>query len=148
MATVKKFLLTDDDKDDRELFSEALAAVDPNIVCQGAEHGRDALRLLTSQGIVKPDIIFLDINMPVMNGWELLDTLKKHEGCNDIPVIIYTTSSEERDRQIASDLGALCFVTKPDDFRVVKKILEVVVRNLDKNSMSSICREIERIQST
>jgi CheY-like chemotaxis protein len=66
MAEIKKFLLTDDDKDDRELFSEALHSVDPTIICQGAEHGRDALRLLTGNGIIKPDLIFIDINMPVI----------------------------------------------------------------------------------
>ena len=145
MANVKKFLLTDDDQDDRELFSEALASIDPDIVCLGAEHGRDALRLLTNQDSNKPDIIFLDINMPVMNGWELLNTLKKDDTCNNIPVIIYTTSSEDRDRKIARDLGALCFVTKPDDFNVVKDILKVVIRNMNSNSMSTICRDIQTV---
>lgn len=141
---VKKFLLTDDDQDDRELFSEALASIDPGIICQGAEHGRDALRILDNPGM-KPDIIFLDINMPVMNGWELLHTLKKDNLRNDIPVIIYTTSSEGRDKQIAKDLGALCFVTKPDDFKQVKRILKVVVKNIQQNSVDQICEEIERV---
>lgn len=145
MDNNKKFLLTDDDKEDRELFSEALAAIDPNIICTGAEHGREALHLLASNSFDKPDIIFLDINMPVMNGWELLNTLKKDDHCRDIPVIIYTTSSEERDKMIAKDLGALCFVTKPDDFRRVKKILEVVIRNLNKNELSSMCRELHQM---
>jgi CheY-like chemotaxis protein len=144
---VKKFLLTDDDKDDRELFSEALASIDPAIICHGAEHGRDALRILNSLGGTKPDIIFLDINMPVMNGWELLHTLKKDSTRSDIPVIIYSTSSEERDRQIAKDLGALCFVTKPDNFRLVKTILKVVVKNIEKNSLSQICEEIGQVLS-
>ena len=142
---VKKFLLTDDDKDDRELFSEALASIDPGIICQGAEHGREALRILESPGMRKPDIIFLDINMPVMNGWELLNTLKKDNARNDIPVIIYTTSSEDRDRQIAKDLGALCFVTKPDDFKQVKQILKVVVKNIEQNSVEQICEELEQV---
>lgn len=145
MITTKKFLLTDDDKDDRELFSEALAAIDPGIVCHGAENGRDALRILDTPGQPKPDIIFLDINMPVMNGWELLHALKKDQSRNDIPVIIYTTSSEERDRQIAKDLGALCFVTKPDNFRLVKNILRVVVKNMHTNSLSLICTEIGQV---
>jgi CheY-like chemotaxis protein len=147
MIMVKKFLLTDDDKDDRELFSEALASIDPGIICQGAEHGRDALRILNSMDGSKPDIIFIDINMPVMNGWELLHTLKKDSTCSDIPVIIYTTSSEERDKQIAKDLGALCFVTKPDNFRLVKTILKVVVKNIEKNSLPMICEELDQVLS-
>lgn len=148
MADIKKFLLTDDDKDDRELFSEALHSVDPGIICQGAEHGREALRLLTGNGTEKPDLIFIDINMPVMNGWELLNNIKKDDTCHDIPVIIYTTSSEERDRQIAKDLGALCFVTKPDDFRLVKTMLQLIVSHMKKNSLSSVCKEIQSLLAT
>ena len=91
------------------------------------------------------DFIFLDINMPVMNGWELLYKLKKDNNYNDIPVIIYTTSSEQRDKEIAKDLGALCFVTKPDNFRLMKSILKVVVDNLDKNSLDDVCTDIENV---
>jgi len=143
MTRIKKFLLTDDDRDDREMFSEALASVAPDIVYHWAEDGRHALQLLSSSD--KPDVLFLDINMPVMNGWELLHKLKKDNKYNDIPVIIYTTSSEERDKEIAKDLGALCFVTKPDNFRLMKSILKVVVESLDKNSLDSVCADIESV---
>jgi CheY-like chemotaxis protein len=83
--------------------------------------------------------------MPVMNGWELLHKLKKDNNYNDIPVIIYTTSSEQRDKEIAKDLGALCFVTKPDNFRLMKSILKVVVDHLNKNSLEAVCADIENI---
>ena len=143
MTRIKKFLLTDDDRDDREMFSEALASIAPDIVYRWAEDGRQALQLLYSND--KPDILFLDINMPVMNGWELLHNLKKDNNYNDIPVIIYSTSSEQRDKEIAKDLGALCFVTKPDNFRLMKSILKVVVESLDKNSLDSVCADIENV---
>jgi CheY-like chemotaxis protein len=143
MTRIKKFLLTDDDRDDREMFSEALASIAPDVVYHWAEDGRHALQLLANND--KPDILFLDINMPVMNGWELLHKLKKDNNYNDIPVIIYTTSSEQRDKEIAKDLGALCFVTKPDNFRLMKSILKVVVENLDKNSLDAVCADIENI---
>ena len=143
MSGIKRFLLTDDDRDDREMFSEALASIAPDIVYHWAEDGRQALQLLA--GNDKPDILFLDINMPVMNGWELLHKLKKDNNYNDIPVIIYTTSSEQRDKEIAKDLGALCFVTKPDNFRLMKSILKVVVDDLDKNSLDTVCSDIENI---
>jgi CheY-like chemotaxis protein len=143
MIRAKKFLLTDDDRDDREMFSEALASIAPDIVYHWAEDGQQALQLLASDD--KPDVLFLDINMPVMNGWELLHKLKKDNNYNDIPVIIYTTSSEQRDKEIAKDLGALCFVTKPDNFRLMKSILKVVVDNLDKNSLEAVCADIENV---
>ena len=145
MTRIKNFLLTDDDLDDRDLFSEALAAVDPGIVYHWAEHGREALQLLNSKTIDKPDIIFLDINMPVMNGWELLAKLKQDSAYNDVPVIMYTTSSEPKDRKIAMELGALCFVTKPDNFKSVKSLLQVVVKNIEKDSLALLQKDIERM---
>lgn len=138
MTRVKKILLTDDDKDDRDMFSEALAAIDPGIVYHWAEHGKDALHLLDSKAIDKPDIIFIDINMPVMDGWELLTKLKTDNSYRDVPVVMYTTSSEAKDRKIAMELGALSFVTKPDNFKSVKKLLQLVVQTMENNSLASV----------
>lgn len=148
MAKIKRFLLTDDDKDDRDLFSEALSSIDPGIVYHWAEDGKQALRMLDSKTIEKPDIIFLDINMPVMNGWELLDKLKQNSAYKDVPVIMYTTSSEERDRKTAMDLGALCFITKPDNFKSIKSILQVVINNLDNGSLWLVTSDIEKLFET
>src|ERR1700742_4342006 len=92
-----RFLLIDDDTDDRELFSEALATVDPVIVCDQATDGAEALDRLIKREISEPDIIFLDINMPVMNGWQFLTKLKSVEKYRHIPVIVYSTSSNQKD---------------------------------------------------
>src|ERR1700754_352952 len=129
---VTKFLLADDDKDDREMFTEALADLDPGIVCHNAEDGRQALKLL-SEDKEDPSIIFLDINMPVMNGWDLLKNLKSDTQLTHIPVVVYSTSSRATDREIARSLGAMCFVTKPDSFKMVKSMLEIVVTHLHSN---------------
>ena len=84
----KRILVVDDDNDDRELFSEALASVDPVIVCDQATDGAEALKRLSTREIDKPDIIFLDINMPVMNGWQFLSKLKSEDQYKNIPVIV------------------------------------------------------------
>lgn len=144
MTKAKRFLLADDDSDDREMFAEALAAIDPAIICHVAEDGKQALHLLNNKEIDTPDVLFVDINMPVMNGWELLTRLKKDGNYKHVPVIIYTTSSVERDKQIAMDLGALCFVTKPDNFRSVKSLLKVVVNHLHDNSLQQVGSDIEK----
>lgn len=141
---VTKFLLADDDRDDREMFSEALAALDPEIVCEGVEDGRAALNLLSTYKPEYPNIIFVDINMPVMNGWDLLRNLKKDEKYQEIPVVVYSTSSTQKDREIAQDLGANCFVTKPDSFKLVKSMLEVVITHLHENQLPSMCGQIHK----
>jgi CheY-like chemotaxis protein len=147
MTKAKKVLLADDDSDDREVFTETLAAIDPGIVCHCAEDGRQALQLLHSKEIGTPDVFFLDINMPVMDGWELLARLKSDSVYKHVPVIIYTTSSVEKDKKVARELGALCFVTKPNNFKSVKSLLKVVVHHLYNNSLQQAGPEIEQATS-
>lgn len=140
-----RILLIDDDTDDRELFCEALATVDPVIVCDYAIDGAEALLRLVNKELSEPDIIFLDINMPVMNGWQFLRKLKNEDAYKHIPVIVYSTSSNLRDRQIADEMGALCFITKPHAFRILQSLLGVVVTHVNKKSFKEICPEVRAI---
>jgi len=71
-----------------------------------------------------PDIIFLDLNMPIMNGTEFLQKIKTIDRLKDIPVVIFSTTSDERATQHVKRLGAMDFITKPDkikDWRTVLK---------------------------
>jgi CheY-like chemotaxis protein len=123
----KKILLGDDDPDDRELFQEVLARVSPLVELQVAENGLQLLELLQEQELNKPDLIFLDINMPVMNGLECLRKLKSISEYKNIPAIVYSTSSATRDIQMAYDWGAFLYITKPDDFKTLEKIIEIII---------------------
>jgi CheY-like chemotaxis protein len=67
--------------------------------------------------------------MPEMNGWDSLAELKKHSSLRDIPVVMYSTSSNHRDIQVARKLGANFFYTKPDNFRQLKLFLENLIEN-------------------
>lgn len=139
----KRFLVIDDDTDDRELFCEALASIDPVIICEQAMDGKEALaKLRAIEAGDKPDIIFLDINMPVMDGWQFLTQLRREDGYREIPVIVYTTSSTSKDKRIASDLGALCFITKPHAYGRLKHILGTVVMHVNARSFSKICEDV------
>ena len=86
----RKFLLVDDDYEDAHIFRETLESVDPDVLCYYALHGRDALDKLESQEIAIPDIIFLDMKMPVMNGREFLELIRNHKKFAKIPVLIYS----------------------------------------------------------
>ncbi|HEX8061101.1 MAG TPA: response regulator [Cyclobacteriaceae bacterium] len=143
-STITSFLLADDDRDDREMFSEALAALDPKIICDGVEDGREALKFLSTSKIF-PNIIFVDINMPGMDGWELLRKLKSDTHYLDIPVIVYSTSSRMKDRNTAMDLGAVCFVTKPDNFILMKSMLKAVVDSLERKAVNGMCEQIQAV---
>lgn len=121
-------MLVDDDKDDADLFCEALASVDPSIDCEFAGNGETALTMLNATLKEKPDVIFLDLNMPVMNGWACLENLQKNEFLKDIPVVIYSTSTRPEERAKAFALGAFGFITKPYRFTVLQSILSVLIK--------------------
>lgn len=123
-------LLADDDLDDTELFSEAVHEVDPPVLFYTASNGSEVLINLQSTKIQNPNIIFLDINMPSVNGWECLKALKQDRLLSSIPVIIYSTSSALRDKQRAAELGAIYFLTKPDRFEELKKFIRFVLNNV------------------
>jgi CheY-like chemotaxis protein len=142
-SSVKRILLADDDRDDQDIFVEALSGLDPDIVCEGAHDGYQAISLLSSHETI-PNLIFIDINMPIMNGWELLGMLKNDKKLGKIPVIIYSTSSRPEDKTIAEQLGAICFVTKPGDYKLVKAMLKIVIDHLRGNSISEMCEEINK----
>lgn len=137
-------LLIDDDQDDTDLFVEALAEINPAITCYHAIDGRQALDKLLTKQIRRPDIIFLDINMPGMNGWQCLKSLKGQELLQQIPVIMYSTSSAQRDRDIATDLGALGFLTKPTDYRDLKKALRLLT---GQNSLEALQSSIAQLHN-
>jgi CheY-like chemotaxis protein len=135
----KKLLLVDDDSDDTELFSEAVSEVDSSVLCHCASDGKEILEKLSEKKIDTPDLIFLDINMPEMSGWQFLERVKGNQRLKDIPVIIYTTSSTRSDLLHARMSGALCFVTKPANYGRLKKILEIVISYMEKDALSGVC---------
>ncbi len=140
--TKKRFLLIDDDSDDMELFSEAGGEVDSSVLCHCASTGMEALLKLSEKSIETPDLIFLDINMPEMSGWQFLEKMKGNHILKGIPVIIYSTSSHRSDLMHARTSGALCFVTKPANYGRLKRILEIVISYMEKDALSGVCNAV------
>jgi CheY-like chemotaxis protein len=112
MNSKKICLLVDDDLDDHEIFSLALGETGKYIELKRAFDGVDALEKLSDVNEVLPDFIFMDLNMPRMNGKQCLEAIKKHDRLKDIPVVIYSTSSEIKDLIDAQQLGAIAFIVK------------------------------------
>lgn len=127
MMTKRTLFIVDDDTDDQDLFIEAVNEVDTSIQCMSASSCEEALDLLKNKKIRLPDIIFLDLNMPRLNGKQCLAELKKQAHLRHIPVIIYSTSSERRDIEETTRLGAAHFLTKPNKFEELCKALSFVV---------------------
>lgn len=127
VASFKTILLADDDVDDAEMFGLVLTEVDPGVVLHHVANGEEVFDLITGETGLTPDVIFLDLNMPLMNGWQCLEKLKANSATKDIPVVIYTTSSHTRDKQIAMANGATAFITKPSDYKALRALLVSVI---------------------
>jgi CheY-like chemotaxis protein len=126
-------LLADDDYDDAEIFADVLNDIDPRVKFFHAENGIGVFEQIKTLGNLIPSIIFLDLNMPEMDGWECLTILKRDPRTKDIPVMIYSTSSFSRDKQNALASGASAFITKPSDYESLRKLMTSLTSNLKSN---------------
>ncbi len=108
-------LNVDDDAEDREFFRDALREIDASITCLVAGNAMEALTLLKTRHPL-PDYIFLDINMPMMDGKQCLKALKAMEEFQSIPVVMYSTSTDSREIHECYHLGAEDFLIKPHSF--------------------------------
>jgi CheY-like chemotaxis protein len=117
LKPVKTLFLVDDDTDEHELFQEALHQVNDKVLLLTAINGLDAFDKLDAQAYPRPDVIFLDLNMPKMDGLQFLREIKGMPHYQAIPIHIYTTSSNPEHERNALSLGATSFITKPDSLQ-------------------------------
>jgi CheY-like chemotaxis protein len=130
----KSILLADDDIDDAEIFADLLSEIDPQVEFYHAKDGLGVFEHITRLG-ESPNVILLDLNMPEMNGWECLSRLKNDPLTQNIPVLIYSTSSYQRDIQTAIDSGASAFITKPSDYHTLRKLISTVISDMNNGDV-------------
>lgn len=126
MLISKNIYLADDDSDDVEFFKDALNEITPDLQLIISSNGQELVDKLQSTSQL-PDIIFIDINMPLMDGFEALSHLKKDNALSSIPTVIYSTSSNTNHISRAYELGASSYLKKPSDFKSLKNELERVL---------------------
>ena len=139
MTTPKKknILLVDDDADDQLFFLDALKEVNSDVTCDIANNGQEALDALRNHPI--PDLIFLDLNMPVMNGFDCLIEVRKKEELQNIPVVIFTTTSDLATIRQMYELGANAFFKKPNEYSIMlSKLNELLNSNHFLNRINSV----------
>jgi CheY-like chemotaxis protein len=124
---IRKFLLVDDDQEDKDLFKEALHSIDTSIEFYASENAKELISSLRN-GEIKPEIIFLDINMPEIDGWDWLSKVKSEVNLKNIPVLMYSTSPVSIDGRKALKKGALAFLEKPTSYIKLKEFLEQITK--------------------
>ena len=121
---ILNILSAEDDLDDQLIIRDAIKKADIGASVHFVSNGSALLERLAEQfGGNLPDILLLDLNMPVLNGLEVLKILREREDVEDLPIIILTTSSNQNDIDQCYRLGANSFITKPSSF---KEMVEVV----------------------
>lgn len=123
MLAPKVIYVIDDDPDDKAVLIRTLEKIDATIECFTAADGQEGLLKLDSGTIPIPNLIFLDLNMPRINGKKVLFELRNNPRFNFIPIIIYTTSSSQKDKDDAKQLGASDYLVKQIDTSDLKSIL-------------------------
>jgi len=122
-----EILMAEDSPSDAAITQEAIKSSKLLNRLHIVDNGEDVLLFLQKEGLYAgaptPDLILLDLNMPRMNGYQVLTEIKEHSQWKQIPVVILTTSKSELDVATAYKLHANCYVSKPMDF---DKFSEVV----------------------
>lgn len=126
-----RILLIEDSASDATLLQRSLSESKLTYTLDWIEDGEKAIALLRQQGeyqqAARPDLIILDLNLPRLDGRDVLATIKRDSLLKRIPVIVLTTSNSERDILNSYDLHANCYVVKPfdvDDFMSIARLIE------------------------
>lgn len=120
-------LLADDDADDRLFFKEAMEEINADNLISFVNDGSKLMYFLNQPGIRLPNIIFIDLNMPVKNGMECLKEIRANKRFKDIVIAIYSTSGSEHDIREAFVQGANIYIKKPNNFADLKAGLAKVI---------------------
>ncbi len=123
-----KVLIVDDEAYIRLLIEQALEELeDEGVEILTAEDGEDGLAVIEGE---HPEIVFLDVMMPKMNGFEVCQRVKRQLGLSQVYVVLLTAKGQEYDRQKGEEVGADLYITKPFD---PDDLLELARRVLDSN---------------
>lgn len=123
--------MADDDLDDQDMIKAAFKRTNEAFEVIPVYNGLQLMDYLLRREsykeiMVTPDLIILDLNMPVMDGFEVLHEVKQHTHLSNLPIFILSTSWQDRDKQKAIMLGARGFYTKPVSMTELKRIFEEV----------------------
>ena len=124
--TNKPILIIEDDQVDVMTIKRSFKEIHVGNPIIHKENGEEALAYLHDPEQPKPCIILLDLNMPVMNGFEFLALIKQDEHLKRFPVIVLTTSEEQQDKLNSFNLGVAGYMAKPVDYRQFVEVMRSI----------------------
>jgi len=119
--------VVDDDADDRQIISDAFDEINHATELTLIQNGTELMENLHGSPLPKlPSLIILDLNMPGKDGREILKEVKESKVLRHIPIVVFTTSSFDKDRETCYHLGANCFVTKPSSYDIMLEMMQSI----------------------
>lgn len=126
LVTNPTILLVEDDTDDVFIFQEVLRGLNLKCDFHHAINGLEAIKKLNLMKPEKPNFIFTDLNMPIMDGWQFLQEIKQVRSFKDIPVFVLTTAMDKDSMTKSIAAGATNYFTKPQKEEELKSIIQSV----------------------
>jgi len=120
--------LADDDEDDRLFFQEAIEDIAIKTKLSLLNDGKELMDYLNLPNTILPNLVFLDLNMPIKNGMQCLKEIRSNPALNKICIAIYSTSSSEKDIEETFVNGANIYLNKPNSFRKLREAIEKVLQ--------------------
>lgn len=133
--SMKLIYLAEDDEDDRELFTSAMSEIFPETIVNTSNDGLHLLNALSNKALPLPEAIFLDINMPLMNGFDCIRNLKSIDKYKTLPVVVLSTSAMQADIDFMYSAGAAYYLVKPDSYHELKSLLFDIINNIEKGNV-------------
>ncbi|HMK04370.1 MAG TPA: response regulator [Ferruginibacter sp.] len=132
----QKLMLADDDPDDCMFFKEALEEIPLDTDLTTVNDGVELMQFLNATAAHLPDLLFLDLNMPLKAGFQCLVEIKENEKLKELPVIIYSTSMDHDVVNMLYEKGAHYYICKPPEFSLLKKVIHEALLVTMKNGLS------------
>ncbi len=124
-----KSLLIENDEDEQDIFCTALHEVDPDILCFFAKSGQEAMEKLNSDWSFLPSFIFIDMNMPLMDGRQCVREIRQMDRLNQVPVYVYSSAADPRLIAEVKQSGATDFMLKPASFQAITELLSQILKS-------------------
>ncbi|WP_276167375.1 response regulator [Zobellia alginiliquefaciens] len=131
---VLRIFLVDDDHDDQEFFSESLSKINGNFELSKYNSGAELVNEISTKPLI-PDIIFLDLYMPVITGEDCLKALRRNSKFDSVPIVIYSTEYDIDRIAELFKLGANRYLKKPDSFDSLVASIKVCLSSLHRNAL-------------
>ncbi len=127
-SKILNIALADDDEDDRLFFQEAIEEIAVRTKLSLFQNGKELMDYLNLPNVILPNLIFLDLNMPIKNGMQCLKEIRNNPLLNPISIAIYSTSSSEKDIEETFVNGANIYLNKPSNFSKLRESIEKVLQ--------------------